>query len=290
MPIERRRDGRGRIRSPRYSRCPLLGRTNPQMTLKRVVFPAPLGPMTPTTSPGSTRRETESRAVRPPNWTVTSDTDRPSPRAIGAILSRVGERPEQDPKPARGRIIPRLRPPVRLVHSDPKRRETGGCRSYLTGITMNIGGRERRSGSNARRRHLDESNGSPRGGGGIDPKCRPPFRCCITPRRSVFGHVGAGRGDGGHRPRAGASQVGPRRRAVRHRRGRMASTARSLWPCSQGVPPHPIGLPASTRLFAGSRRLIVRHCSSSTTATGPTRTRSICSCSSADGSRACRSR
>src|SRR4051812_20661391 len=44
------------------------------MTLNSVVLPAPLGPITPTTSPGATVSETSSRAIRPPKRTVTPAT------------------------------------------------------------------------------------------------------------------------------------------------------------------------------------------------------------------------
>ena len=48
------------------------GSTNPQITLNSVVLPAPLGPMTPRTSPAATSSETGSSAVMPPNCTVSS--------------------------------------------------------------------------------------------------------------------------------------------------------------------------------------------------------------------------
>src|SRR3954466_8475451 len=49
------------------------------MTLNSVVLPAPLGPITPTTSPGATVSDTSSSAVSPPKRTV-----RPSTRSIYA--------------------------------------------------------------------------------------------------------------------------------------------------------------------------------------------------------------
>ena len=44
---------RGRVR--RSTPCPLLGRSCPHMQLNSVVFPAPLGPTSPTASPAATR-------------------------------------------------------------------------------------------------------------------------------------------------------------------------------------------------------------------------------------------
>ena len=49
---------------------PASARTKPQMTLNSVVLPAPLGPITPTTSPGATVSDTSSSAVSPPKRTV----------------------------------------------------------------------------------------------------------------------------------------------------------------------------------------------------------------------------
>src|SRR5438477_12569006 len=46
------------------------------MTLNNVVFPAPLGPMSPVTRPGSAARSTSWRAMTPPKRTLTSSTDR----------------------------------------------------------------------------------------------------------------------------------------------------------------------------------------------------------------------
>src|SRR5438067_84437 len=63
------------------------------MTLNNVVLPAPFGPITPTTSPGSTDADTSSSAVSPPNRTVTPWTS-----------SRADTRgPYRDPRGAPGR-------------------------------------------------------------------------------------------------------------------------------------------------------------------------------------------
>src|SRR5699024_8781740 len=67
----------GRTRSsgsPSQRTEPSSARTNPQITLNSVVLPAPLGPITPTTSPGPTVSDTPSSAVSPPKRTVTPAT------------------------------------------------------------------------------------------------------------------------------------------------------------------------------------------------------------------------
>ncbi len=70
-------------RSPRQRSTPSSGSMKPQTTLNSVVLPAPFGPMTPSTSPGSTNSDTESSAVRPPKRTVTPSTSkRPGPRPV----------------------------------------------------------------------------------------------------------------------------------------------------------------------------------------------------------------
>ena len=74
----RRRCGRTRSSAaPSKRTVPASARTKPQMTLKSVVLPAPLGPITPTTSPGATASDTSSRAVNPPKRTVTPATSSP---------------------------------------------------------------------------------------------------------------------------------------------------------------------------------------------------------------------
>ena len=60
---------------PRHRIVPEAGVTKPQMTLNNVVLPAPLGPMTPSTSPCETSSETPSSAVMPPNDTEISLTE-----------------------------------------------------------------------------------------------------------------------------------------------------------------------------------------------------------------------
>ena len=53
---------------------PAVGVNAPEMQLKQVVFPEPLGPMRPRISPSLTSKDTEFRAVKPPNFLVSSLT------------------------------------------------------------------------------------------------------------------------------------------------------------------------------------------------------------------------
>src|SRR5574341_855896 len=72
-PIPRRAmryGGRRVMAAPPRRTWPADGRIRPLMTLKSVVFPAPLGPISPTISPGAIRKQTPERAVRPPNRLV----------------------------------------------------------------------------------------------------------------------------------------------------------------------------------------------------------------------------
>ena len=59
---------------PSRTTRPEFGGSRPVMTLKSVVLPAPFGPMSPVTQPGSVSRLTVSSATLPPNRTVTSRT------------------------------------------------------------------------------------------------------------------------------------------------------------------------------------------------------------------------
>jgi hypothetical protein len=54
-----------------YCTSPVSGRVRPVMTSINVVLPAPFGPMTQRSSPGSTMRLSESRALKPSKVTVT---------------------------------------------------------------------------------------------------------------------------------------------------------------------------------------------------------------------------
>src|SRR5262249_3694764 len=68
--------------SPRKRIFPEVGWIDPTRQEKRVVFPAPLGPMTLKISPGSTSSETESRAGCPPKRL---EPDSPQRRGPGTV-------------------------------------------------------------------------------------------------------------------------------------------------------------------------------------------------------------
>src|SRR5215470_14484447 len=71
--------GRAAMFSPLNNTRPAVGRTTPVRQLKKVLLPAPLGPMMALISPDPTSKFTLLRAVRPPKRTVRS-----SVRKIGA--------------------------------------------------------------------------------------------------------------------------------------------------------------------------------------------------------------
>src|SRR5258708_34173866 len=58
--------------SPSTRTLPVVGRYTRVMTLKRVVLPAPFGPINATTSPASVVKETRSSATTPPKRTLSS--------------------------------------------------------------------------------------------------------------------------------------------------------------------------------------------------------------------------
>src|SRR5690242_12965593 len=60
------------------------------MMLKRVVFPAPFGPMTPVISPSPTLKETSSRAVTPPKTCLTPRTS--SMTRLGTAPAELAQR------------------------------------------------------------------------------------------------------------------------------------------------------------------------------------------------------
>src|SRR5712692_6846243 len=68
-------DGSPSMRSPPRTMRPRVGRKSPEMTLSSVVFPAPLGPMSPCTSPGATWTAAPSSARTPPKLRSTSSTE-----------------------------------------------------------------------------------------------------------------------------------------------------------------------------------------------------------------------
>src|ERR1017187_5154093 len=55
---------------------PWSGRCSPLITLKSVVLPGPLGPISPVTAPGCADNETPDSAVTPPKRTLTPRTSR----------------------------------------------------------------------------------------------------------------------------------------------------------------------------------------------------------------------
>src|SRR5512140_3906950 len=64
------------------------------MTLKRVVFPAPLGPMSPMISFGRTWNDTSFTAVRPPKCFVTFSSTRIGSGMVPDLLPPLGKHPE----------------------------------------------------------------------------------------------------------------------------------------------------------------------------------------------------
>src|SRR5436309_6687842 len=112
MPAWQMASGAQRVTSrPRKRMRPASGRRTPEMTWKRVVFPAPFGPISPTSCPASTSRSTSLRARTPPKR---FETFRTSSSAMRVRLTR------QSPPVPRG-LLSRRRP-VRAV-GRPHRRE-----------------------------------------------------------------------------------------------------------------------------------------------------------------------
>src|SRR2546425_1289560 len=73
--------------SPLNTIRPLVGRSTPVRQLKKVDFPAPLGPIIARISPAGTPRDTLLRAASPPKRTVS-----PSVLRIGGLAVRGGTR------------------------------------------------------------------------------------------------------------------------------------------------------------------------------------------------------
>ena len=71
MPARTTFSGFGGSFSPPSMTVPVVGMYIPVRQLKKVVFPAPLGPISPTISPSCTCMLTSSTAVRPPKRIVT---------------------------------------------------------------------------------------------------------------------------------------------------------------------------------------------------------------------------
>ena len=83
------------IRSPSNTTSPAVGGKTAVTTLKSVVFPAPLGPITPTISPGWTSKEMSERAESPPN-------DFPILRRERRALTRASPSGSTEPSHQRG--------------------------------------------------------------------------------------------------------------------------------------------------------------------------------------------
>ena len=92
-------------RSPSWI-VPSCGRTNPQTALKRVVLPAPLGPMMPVTLPGGTEIDTSLSAASPPKRTDTPSTRRITPSGVPLGTGRCCPQSVRS-KPPRGGFRPR---------------------------------------------------------------------------------------------------------------------------------------------------------------------------------------
>src|ERR1700722_8977495 len=88
-PRRARRFGPLRAMSwPFMKMSPWSGRCSPVMTLNNVVFPAPLGPISPVTSPADAVSETPESAVTPPKRTATARTSSAAASAgMGHVLT-----------------------------------------------------------------------------------------------------------------------------------------------------------------------------------------------------------
>src|SRR5581483_10626096 len=83
----RARAGRCVTSRPNSSTVPEVAGKSPAMTLKSVVFPAPLGPRMARRSPGATSRSTSRTAWRPPNRRPTLRRRRAGSACSGAATS-----------------------------------------------------------------------------------------------------------------------------------------------------------------------------------------------------------
>src|SRR5205807_6942836 len=93
------------ILSPSNRTSPPVGLRNPVISLNRVLFPAPFGPIMLRISPRLTPKLTRSTAVRPPNRFVRSCV------SSTAVLSGLTARRRDPPSPAR-RSQPQAQQPV----------------------------------------------------------------------------------------------------------------------------------------------------------------------------------
>ena len=96
------------IRRPSRAIAPPEARTNPVTASMRVVLPAPLGPMRPTTSPGATESDTPSTATTEPKRTVSPSTASVAP-ATGTT-SAAGSGPRAVGRDARRSVSQNFRP------------------------------------------------------------------------------------------------------------------------------------------------------------------------------------
>src|SRR6185436_6595255 len=92
-PARARSEGATRVRSRSAKRItPVSGMSAPAMHFMRVLFPDPLGPMSPWIWPASTRRSTPARARSSPKRLLTSAT---SSSAMASAGLRAGRRPAE---------------------------------------------------------------------------------------------------------------------------------------------------------------------------------------------------
>ena len=115
MPARARRstDQRSMTASPKRT-DPLDGVVKPVTTSRIVVLPAPFGPMSPTTSPGSMAKLTPSTATTPPNFTTRSLTASVAAAPLRARRATArasatgrGKRSPLDDAPQAGPTVPR---------------------------------------------------------------------------------------------------------------------------------------------------------------------------------------
>src|SRR5678816_4184647 len=99
--------------SPRKRTLPDVGGYVPTRQEKRVVFPAPLGPITEKISPRCTSKDTESSARSPPKRLLTEDTARIFPSSAGTahLPDRWRRLP---PRPKGDQPLPEPHDPLRL--------------------------------------------------------------------------------------------------------------------------------------------------------------------------------
>src|SRR4029077_13021325 len=105
------------ISSPLKRIEPAVAASAPEMQLKQVVLPDPLGPIRPRISPAFTSKETAFRAVKPPNCLVSRST----------VSTERGEAEARRPPPRDGDLG------QRAAQGDPAGRRTGGLGVAMTG-------------------------------------------------------------------------------------------------------------------------------------------------------------